>query len=123
VLAPRDSVRLLAGPPSALPIAALAIEGGVKGLKCPERLEPVYGGYANGRGDVVLFAKEIAFHVNFKRQILRQRPGLNVGAQARYDATEPGDDFAYGNKVFRRLSRQQIADICGAGRFRVGSRF
>lgn len=113
----------LAGPSSALPIAALAISGGVKGLQCSERLEPVYGGYANGRGDIVLFAKEIAFRVNFRNQILKQRPPLNLAAQACYDATEPGEDFAYGKKVFRRLSHQQIAEICGAGDFRVGSRF
>ena len=92
-------------------------------MQCPERLEPVYGGYANGRGDIVLFAKEIAFRVNFRNQTLKERPPLNLGAQARYDATEPGEDFAYGNKVFRRLSHQQIADICGGGYFRVGSRF
>src|SRR5579883_3021747 len=45
--------------PHVSPIAALAIKGGVRGLKCSERMEPVYGGYANGRGDVVLFGKEI----------------------------------------------------------------
>ena len=108
---------------SALAIAAIGIEGGVRGLKCAARLEPVYGGYANGRGDIVLFSKDIAFRVNFKKQILTQRPPLNQSAQARYDATQPGEEFAYGNKVFRRLSHQQIADICAAGAFRVGSRF
>jgi hypothetical protein len=105
------------------PLGALAIEGGVRGLKCPERLEAVYGGYTNGRGDIVLFVEDIAFRVNLRNQIIKQRPPLNCGAQARYDATEPGEDFAYGNKIFRRLSPQQIADICAAGRFRVGSRF
>jgi hypothetical protein len=107
----------------ALPIAALGIEGGVRGLKCPARSEPVYGGYANGRGDIVLFAKDNAFRVNLSKQIVTQRPPLNFSAQARYDSTEPGEDFAYGNKVFRRLSHQQIADICAAGVFRIGSRF
>lgn len=106
-----------------IPIAALSISGGVRGMQCPERVEPVYGGYANGRGEIVLFAKEVAFRVNFTKQIVKQRPPLNFGAQARYDATEPGEDFAYGKKVFRRLSHQQIADICGAGDFRLGSRF
>jgi hypothetical protein len=101
----------------------LGIEGGVRGLDCAARLEPVYGGYANGRGDIVVFAKDSAFRVNLRKQILTQRPPLNLGAQARYDATEPGEDFAYGNKVFRRLSHQQIADICAAGGFRIGSRF
>lgn len=108
---------------SPLPIGALAIKGSVGGPKCTEHSEPVFGGYANGRGEIVLFAKDVAYRVDFKRQILRQRPPLNVGAQARYDASEAGENFAYGSKTFRRLSRQQISDICMAGDFRVGSRF
>ncbi len=70
-----------------------------------------------------MFAKDLAYRVNFKNQILKQRPPLNLGAQARYDATEAGEDFEYGKKTFRRLSLQQITEICTAGRFRVGSRF
>ncbi len=108
---------------SSSPIAALAIKGAVRGLSCAERSEPVYGGYANGRGDVVLFAKDLAYRVNFKNNILKQRPPLNSGAKARYDATEAGDDFVYGNKTFRRLSLEQIEDICKGSDFRVGSRF
>ena len=108
---------------SPLAIATLAIKGSVRGLTCPERSEPVYGGYANARGEIVLFTKDLAYRVNFKDQILKPRPSLNVGAQARYDATEAGEDFAYGNQTFRRLSFQQIADICAAHHFRVGSRF
>lgn len=104
-------------------IAALAIKGTVRGLNCPEHSELVYGGYANGRGEIVLFTKDLAYRVNFKNQILKQRPPLNLGAQARYDATEAGEDFEYGNKTFRRLSLQQITDICTAGHFRLGSRF
>jgi hypothetical protein len=106
-----------------LPVATLAIKGAVRGLKCPEHTEPVFGGYANGRGEIVLFAEDLAYRVDFKRQILRPRPPLNLGAQARYDLTEAGEDFAYCNKIFHRLSRQQITDICTAGHFRVGSRF
>lgn len=90
---------------------------------CPERSEPVFGGYANGRGDIVLFAEDLAYRIDFKYQILKPRPLLNPGAQARYDVTEAGEDFAYGNKIFRRLSLEQITDICTAGLFRVGSRF
>jgi hypothetical protein len=105
-----------------LPVATLAITGTVKGPSS-ESSEPVYGGYANGRGDVVLFAKDLAYRVNFKNQILKQGPPLNFGAQARYDATEAGEDFEYANKTFRRLSREQITDICTTGRFRVGSKF
>jgi len=106
------------------PVATLAITGAVKGPSCAERSEPVYGGYANGRGEIVLFAKDrLAYRVNLKNQILREGPPLNSGAQARYDATEAGGDFAYGNKIFRRLSLEQISDICSASNFRVGSRF
>jgi hypothetical protein len=106
-----------------LPVAALAIKGAVRGLTCPDRSEPVFGGYANERGDITLFAKDLAYRVNFKNRIVKQRPPLNVGAQARYDATEAGEDFAYGNQTFRRLSLQQIADICTTRPFRIGSRF
>lgn len=106
-----------------LPIATLAITGDVKGPKCPERSEAVYGGYANARGEIVLFGKDLAYRVNFKNQILKQRPPLNLGAQARYDAVEAGEDFAYGNKTFHRLSFQEIADICTACQFRLGSKF
>jgi hypothetical protein len=120
---PYDSFPRLASLASPLPVATLAIKGAVRGLNCPERFEPVYGGYANGRGEIVLFAKDIAYRVNFRNQILKQRPPLNLGAQARYDATEAGEDFEYGNKTFRRLSLQQITDICATGHFRMGSRF
>jgi hypothetical protein len=112
-----------------LPVATLAIKGAVKihgafrSPNCPAHSEPVYGGYANGRGEIVLFAKDLAYRVNFKNQILKQQPRLNVGAQARYDATEAGEDFEYGSKTFRRLSCQQIMEICIAGQFRIGSRF
>ncbi len=107
---------------TSLPIATLVISGSVKGPPSG-RVEPVYGGYANGRGEVVLFAKDLVYRVNFKNQILRQGPPLNFGAQARYDAAEAGEDFEYANKTFRRLSPQQIADICTGCDFRVGSRF
>lgn len=105
------------------PIATLAIKGAVRGQQCPEHSEPVYGGYANGRDEIVLFAKDAAYRVNFKGLILKERPPLNDGAQARYDATEAGEDFQYGNKLFRRLSGQEIKDVCASGRFRLGSRF
>lgn len=106
-----------------LPIAALAIKGAVRGLNSPERSEPVYGGYANGRGEIVLFAKDLAYRINFKHNIIKQRPPLNSGAKARYEATEAGEEFVYGNKTFRRLSLQQIEEICKESNFRVGSRF
>jgi hypothetical protein len=104
-------------------VATLAIKGAVKGLTCPERSDPVYGGYANGRGEIVLFTRDLAYRVNLKNQILKPQPPLNLGAQTRYDATEAGDDFAYGNKTFHRLSLQQITDICTACHFRITSRY
>jgi len=84
--------------------------------------EPVYGGYANGRGDVVLFTDEAAYGVNFKKQTLQPRPQLNPGAQARYDRTQAGDDFQYGNKTFRRLSEPQVVEICESGAFTLSPR-
>jgi hypothetical protein len=108
---------------SSSPVATLTITGAVRGLSCPERSEPVYGGYMNRRGEIVLFAEDLAYRVNFKNQILKERPPLNAGAQARYDATEAGEDFMYANTTFRRLSLQQIEDICTGSNFRVGSRF
>jgi len=101
-----------------LPVAALAINK----QGSSDFSEPVYGGYSNARGEIVLFAKELAYRVNFKNQTLQHRPPLNPGAQARYDATEAGEPFEYGNKTFRRLSHEQIAAICTAHRFKVSSR-
>ncbi len=108
---------------SPLPVAALAIKGTVKDPNSLEHSEPVFGGYANARGEIVLFAKDLAYRVIFKNEILKERPPLNLGAQARYDATEAGETFEYGTKTFRRLSCEQIVEICTARRFRVGSRF
>jgi hypothetical protein len=104
------------------PVATIAIDG-AKGSGSPESLEPIYGGYANARGDVVLFAREQAYGVNFKNRVLRQRPPLNPGAKARYDAVEAGEEFVYCNKTLRRLSYEQIKDICSGANFRVGPRF
>jgi hypothetical protein len=101
-----------------LPVAALAITQS-NGRTSSELSEPVYGGYANPRGEIFLFGKELVYRVNFKSQILQRRPPLNPGAQACYDATEAGEQFQYGNKVFRRLSHEQIVGICEAHRFRV----
>jgi hypothetical protein len=104
-----------------IPVALLAIEEG----KAPDGAgtpEPIYGGYANSRGEVVLFGKDVAYRVNFKNQTLQLRPPLNFGAQARYDETEAGEVFHYGRKTFRRLSADQISDICKSGCFRVSQR-
>jgi hypothetical protein len=102
-----------------LPVASLAVTTRFNGKDASELSEPIYGGYANARGEIFLFAKDHAYRVNFKSQTLQRRPPLNPGAQARYDATEAGDPFEYGNKSFRRLSHEQIVGICSSHRFRV----
>jgi hypothetical protein len=102
-----------------LSVASLIMTTRSNGHDAAELSEPIYGGYANARGDVFLFAKDQAYRVNFKKQTLQRRPPLNAGAQARYDATEAGEQFEYGNKNFRRLSHEQIVGICTSHRFRV----
>jgi hypothetical protein len=104
------------------PVALLAITVAGKGKSSPALSEPVYGGYANSRGEVVLFGKDQAYRVDFKKQTLQLRPQLNVGARARYDEAQVGNSFEFGNKTFQRLSEQQIIDICGSGDFRVTPR-
>jgi hypothetical protein len=88
----------------------------------PAPPEPIYGGYANSRGDVVLFGADFAYRVNFKNKSIQQRPRLNPEAQARYDTTAAGEPFEYCDKSFRRLSAAQIAEICASGSFNVGPR-
>ncbi len=104
------------------PIATLVIRIAGKGPSYPAHSEPVYGGYSNSRGEVVLFGKEQAYRVDFKRQSLQPRPQLNVGAQARYDEARAGESFEYGKKTFQRLSEQQITEICAAGDFKLSQR-
>lgn len=84
-----------------------------------ETAEPIYGGYANHRGQISLFGESIVYRVNFKNNTIQQRLPLNSGAQARYDATEAGEIFEYGNVRFQRLSNAQIAEICSSGSFRI----
>lgn len=102
-----------------LPVAALVIRADAKSADSGDRSEPVYGGYANLRGDIFLFGKDGAYRVNLKNQVLQRRAPLNAGAQACYDATEAGEAFVYGNKTFRRLSHEQILGICACHRFRL----
>lgn len=105
-----------------LPVAVLAVRIQGKGPSSSEFSEPVYGGYANSRGEIVLFGKEQAYRVDFKKQTLQLRPPLNFGAQARYDEVQAGESFEFGNKTFQRLSERQITDICESGDFRVTPR-
>jgi hypothetical protein len=102
------------------PIAVLEIGRRVKNNDLVgESFEPIYGGYANARGEVSLFAARCTYRVNFKNQTLRQRPSLNPGAQANYDAVQAGEPFLYANVEFLRLSHERIAEICASGAFRV----
>jgi hypothetical protein len=84
------------------PIAVLEIARKNKNGLVSQSLEPVYGGYANARGQVSLFAERCAYSVNFKSQTLRERPSL-----------------VYANVTFLRLSHERIAEICSSGTFRV----
>ena len=104
---------------AARPIATLSITTRLDGKDSAMLSEGVYGGYANQRGEVFLFTHEGAYRVNFKSQTLQRRPPLNVGAQTKYDATEAGGSFEYASKNFRRLSHEQIMEICGSHRFRL----
>ncbi len=81
--------------------------------------EPIYGGYANRRGEISLFGESIVYRVNFKKNTVQEWPPLNPGAQVRYDATEAGEVFEYGNASFRRLSSAQIVEICSSSAFRI----
>jgi hypothetical protein len=71
----------------------------------------------------VLFGKDLAYRVNVKKQTLQERPQLNAGAQMRYDATSVGEAFEYGRKSFRRLSHEEIGEICSSGQFRLTSKY
>jgi hypothetical protein len=103
------------------PVAIISING-TSASGNADASEPIYGGYVNARSEVVLFAKDQAYGVNFKNNTLKQRPPLNPDAQARYDAVEAGQEFSYCNKTFRRLSSEQINEICEGAKFRVGPR-
>ena len=100
-------------------IAVIAIGSRIKDAIVKQSLEPIYGGYSNARGEVNLFAERCTYRVNFKNQTLRQRPSLNAGAQAHYDAVEAGEPFVYAKTEFVRLSHERIAEICASGTFRV----
>ena len=101
------------------PIGLLNISRKANDGLVQEPAEPIYGGYANRRGEISLFGESIAYRVNFKKNTIQQWPPLNPGAQARYDATEAGEVFEYGNVSFRRLSSAQILEICASGSFRI----
>lgn len=96
------------------------VEEPVGALECsPGNKEPIYGGYANRRGEISLFGESLHYRVNFKNRTVQQRPPLNEGAQARYDAARPGEPFEFGRVNFRRLDHPEIKEICSSGSFRV----
>lgn len=97
----------------------LNINRRVNSVLVQEPPEAIYGGYANARGEISLFGESIVYRVNFKNNTIQQRPPLNAGAQARYDAVQAGEIFQYGNVCFQRLSNAQIVEICASGSFRV----
>ncbi len=101
------------------PIAVLEVARKSANGLFSQSLEPIYGGYANARGQVSLFAERCAYSVNFKSQTLRERPSLNSGAQAHYEAAAAGEPFVYANVKFLRLSHERITEICASGAFRV----
>ncbi len=107
----------------ATPVAVLAVSARANGSGVRESSEPIYGGYAKARGEIVLFAKDFAYRVNSAKQTLQEHPQLNAGAQARYDAAGLGEPFEFGSRTFRRLSQEQIVEICTSGRFRLTSKY
>jgi hypothetical protein len=87
---------------------------------CEPQHQAIYGGYSNARGATSLFAHELAFRINFRTRTIQQKPLLNSGAQARYDAAAPGEVFHYCGAKFHRLSKAEIIAICASGSFRMG---
>lgn len=84
--------------------------------------QAIYGGYANASGAISLFGDGLAYRLNLKSRTIQQKPLLNAGAQARYDAARPGETFQFCGVSFRRLSHAEIAEICASGSFRMGAR-
>lgn len=105
------------------PIGHLDLGKKTKNQIVPAPSEPIFGGYSNGRGEISLFGESLVYRVNFKNKTVQQRPRLNPGAQARYDATQAGEAFEYGNASFVRLSHDAIAEICASGLFRITPKF
>lgn len=101
------------------PIGVLEVNRKVKDGFAAEPPQHIYGGYANAHGEISLFTETTAYRVNFKNKTIQPRPGLNPGAQARYEGAKAGETFAFGNKEFRRLSHEQILEICALGAFRI----
>ena len=101
-------------------IGSLSINKKVKeNVFVAEPGEPIFGGYENRRGEILLFGEELVYRINSKSGTVQQRPPLNAGAQAKYEAAEAGEAFEYCNVKFRRLSNDEIVKICASGPFRA----
>ena len=108
---------------STLAIGSLNIHKKVKeNVFVPEPCEPIYGGYENRRGEIALFGHDVVYRINAKSRTVQQRPPLNAGAQAKYDAAQAGESFDYCNVQFRRLANDEIVKICASGPFRASPR-
>lgn len=101
------------------PVDQLLVADDGRGPYAPK---PIYGGYTNSSGRISLFTEDLAYRIDLKKRMIQQKPLLNPGAQARYDAAGPGEAFEYGGVSFRRLSNAEIVEICASGTFRVGLR-
>lgn len=101
------------------PVDELLVADDGRGPYAPK---PIFGGYTNASGRISLFTLDLAYRIDLKKRLIQQKPLLNPGAQAMYDATQPGEEFQYGGASFRRLSNAEIAEICASGAFRLGLR-
>ncbi len=100
------------------PVATLAISAGGSGRALSELLEPVFGGYANARGEIVLFGKELAYRVNFKKQTLQQRPQLNRVLKLGTTQRCRGQPLTRREEDVPPAGNEQIIEICTSGRFK-----
>jgi hypothetical protein len=105
------------------PIGILEVNRRAKNGFAPEPSQPIFGGYANGHGEISLFGENAVFRVNFKNKTIQPRPGLNPDAQACYDRVKGGETFEYCSKSFLRLSDEQILEICASGAFRITPKY
>ncbi len=59
---------------SAVAVLEIKAERDVKGAS--DLSDSIYGGYTNGRGEITLFGKDLAYRVDLKKQTLQLRPRL-----------------------------------------------
>ena len=105
--------------PFLIPIGTLTLSRKTHRGTVHVELEQIYGGYANERGEIRLFGENGVYGVDFKHNTVQRRTQLNAGAQARYDIAEAGENFEYCHATFRRLTYDEILEICASGSFRI----